>query len=61
MPNKLIDVTKRFKDTDPEREERIRDEIIVDAYGDEEVISSWYYYSGRLELLVPQPVIIVKI
>ncbi len=44
MPNKLIKVLRHFKDTEPEREERIRDEAIVDAYGDEEIISSWYYY-----------------
>lgn len=28
----------------PERENRIRDEIIVDAYGPEEQAMSWYYY-----------------
>jgi hypothetical protein len=28
----------------PEREERIHNEIIVDAYGEEEQAMSWYYY-----------------
>lgn len=41
---------KKFTTTDPEREARIRDEAIVDAYGDEEVAMSWYYYlDERLE------------
>lgn len=48
MPNKLIEALRHFKDTEPEREERIRNEIIVDAYGDEEVISSWYYYLDEM-------------
>lgn len=29
---------------DPEREERLHSEIIVDAYGEEEHAMSWYYY-----------------
>ena len=29
---------------DEEREERIRNEAIVDAYGAEEQVQSWYYY-----------------
>ena len=29
---------------DPKREERIRNEAIVDAYGESEVAMSWYYY-----------------
>ncbi len=29
---------------DPIRQNRIRNEIIVDAYGDEEINMSWYYY-----------------
>ncbi len=29
---------------DPIRQDRIEDEIIVDAYGDEEINMSWYYY-----------------
>ncbi len=29
---------------DPEREERIRMDIVVDAYDSEEVASGWYYY-----------------
>ena len=34
---------------DPIREDRIRDEAIVDAYGPEEIAMSWYYYlEGKL-------------
>jgi calcium binding protein len=33
---------------DDEREARIRDEIIVDAYGPEEQASSWYSYLGEM-------------
>ncbi len=29
---------------DPEREERIHNEAIVDAYGEAEVAMGWYYY-----------------
>ena len=29
---------------DPDREYRIRDEAIVDAYGEEERAMGWYYY-----------------
>jgi hypothetical protein len=29
---------------DPEREERIRMEVVVDAYGPEERAMGWYYY-----------------
>ena len=29
---------------DPAREERIHEEIIVDAYGAEEQAMGWYYY-----------------
>ncbi len=29
---------------DPEREERIEMEVIVDAYGPEEQAMGWYYY-----------------
>ena len=29
---------------DPVREERIQDEIVVDAYGPEEQAMGWYYY-----------------
>lgn len=29
---------------DEEREHRIRNEAIPDAYGEEEVAMSWYYY-----------------
>ncbi|MDB9529784.1 calcium-binding protein [Oscillatoria sp. CS-180] len=31
-------------DADPEREQRIDGEIIVDAYSSEEVAMGWYYY-----------------
>lgn len=31
-------------DRDDEREERIHDEIVVDAYGPEERAMGWYYY-----------------
>ena len=31
---------------DPVREERIHEEIIVDAYGPEEQAMGWYYYLG---------------
>ena len=30
--------------SDPEREQRIHNEIIVDAYGEEERAIGWYYY-----------------
>jgi Calcium binding len=32
------------REKDAERDYRIHDEIIVDAYGDEEQAMSWYYY-----------------
>jgi hypothetical protein len=32
------------REHDKERDHRIHDEIIVDAYGDEEQAMSWYYY-----------------
>lgn len=48
MPNKLIEVSRRFKETEPEREERIQNEIIVDAYDNDEVASSWYYYLDEM-------------
>lgn len=41
---KFVELTRRFPSDEPEREARIHDEITVDAYGDEEVTSSWYYY-----------------
>jgi Calcium binding len=31
------------REKDEERDHRIHDEIIVDAYGDEEQAMSWYY------------------
>ncbi len=40
----LTEVPRNFSQKEPEREDRIYDEAIVDAYGDEEVILSWYYY-----------------
>jgi len=41
---KLVEIPQIFSGKAPERKERIHDEIVVDAYGDEEVILSWYYY-----------------
>jgi hypothetical protein len=35
---------KRPTPEDPEREQRITDEIVVDAYGPEEQAMGWYYY-----------------
>ena len=32
------------KRKDPDREERIHMEIVVDAYGEEEQVMGWYYY-----------------
>ncbi|MBK6622540.1 MAG: calcium-binding protein [Saprospirales bacterium] len=32
------------KSPDPKRDNRIQDEIVVDAYDDEEVLGSWYVY-----------------
>lgn len=40
----LTEVPRRFPKTDPEREARINDEIVVDTYSDDEVAASWYYY-----------------
>ena len=36
-------MAKRSK-TEPEREQRIEMEIVVDAYGEEERAMGWYYY-----------------
>jgi len=47
---KLVEIPQIFSGKAPEREERIHDEIVVDAYGDEEVILSWYYYLHPDEL-----------
>jgi hypothetical protein len=30
--------------TDPVREERIQNKVVVDAYGPEEQAMGWYYY-----------------
>ena len=35
------------EDTDEERDERIINEVIVDAYGPEEQALGWYYYLDR--------------
>ena len=35
---------KNFEDKDEERENRIQDEVIVDAYGEIERALGWYYY-----------------
>lgn len=37
-------MTRSRKRLEPEREARITDEIVVDAYGAEEQALSWYYY-----------------
>jgi Calcium binding len=38
------------KPKDDEREQRIRDEIIVDSYGPDEQAMGWYYYlDGKLQ------------
>jgi hypothetical protein len=38
----------------PEREDRIREEIIVDAYGPEEQAMGWYYYlEGKIRFPFP--------
>lgn len=41
---RLIDLVRRFPSEEIDREDRIHNEIIVDAYEEEEVASSWYYY-----------------
>jgi len=46
--SKYITLPKHFPSIEPEREARIHDKIIVDAYGDEEVAMSWYYYLEEL-------------
>jgi len=40
----FTEVPHTFPQEEPEREDRIYEEAIVDAHGDEEVIISWYYY-----------------
>lgn len=42
--SKFVAIDRHFAAKDAEREERIRDEITVDAHGDSEVATSWYYY-----------------
>lgn len=42
--SKFVDLVRHFPSEEPERDDRIHDEIIVDAYGEEEVASGWYYY-----------------
>jgi Calcium binding len=37
-------MAKQGRKEDPEREERISDEVVVDAYGPEERSMGWYYY-----------------
>ncbi len=45
MPNGLKKTPKNMRTTtDKEREERIENEIVVDAYGPEERSLGWYYY-----------------
>lgn len=48
----FIEIPHHFPDEEPEREGRIYSEIIVDAYGDEEIATSWYYYLEE-QLLFP--------
>jgi Calcium binding len=43
MPKSFTPIPTSFE-PDPEREDRFYDEIMVDAYGDEEKLISWYYY-----------------
>lgn len=40
----FTEVPLTFLQEEPEREDRIYDEAIVDAHGDEEIITSWYYH-----------------
>jgi len=42
--HELKDVPRRFKEVEPERDEYIHNEILVDTYGNDEVTSAWYYY-----------------
>ena len=44
MPNSFTPIPQPTGEKDTEREDRIMDEIIVDAHGDEEVFLSWYTY-----------------
>ena len=44
---------------DPQREARICEEIIVDAYDDDEVLMSWYYYFQD-ELSFPFPALLTS-
>lgn len=44
MHPQLIEIPRQFEAPEPEIDEHINEEILADAYGDEEVFSSWYYY-----------------
>ncbi len=44
MHNQLINIPKHFSSAQPELERRIDDEIIVDAYNNDEVTTAWYYH-----------------
>jgi len=54
-------MSKRRPAKNPERENRIRDEAIVDAYGPEEQAMGWYYYlEDRLQCPFPAECISVR-
>jgi hypothetical protein len=44
MPPSFTPIPQPTGKTDTEREARIQDEIIVDAYDDDEVFNGWYHY-----------------
>ena len=47
---------------DPIREDRIRNEVIVDAYGPEELTMGWYYYlENRLRFPFEARCIVAKV
>jgi hypothetical protein len=48
-PDTIDEIAMKKPAKDPVREERIENEAIVDAYGQEEKAMSWYYYlEGKL-------------
>jgi Calcium binding len=44
MPKSFTPIPKPSDEKDKKREARIYEEIVVDAYDDEEILSSWYHY-----------------
>lgn len=47
---------------DPVREERIHNEVVVDAYGPEEQALSWYYYlEGKIRFPFQAKCIVAKV